>query len=227
MGNDLLRYFGFPLFAVAVVVAAFFVTNSRVFAEIRKGTYQALHDATVQQNITVTQYMNLITTRLELIGENYGEAEPKELIEALQAALEKDVGSVETGYANVQGDLIFSDSAVRSVKTEDWFQKSRAGKTVISIVNQSIQDEQADVRISAPVRSEKRISGVLFIILDGEKINHLFQTLAYDGAAFSFILDARGEILFLESGKGFAHQHHSIYDLVNDTSLVKATRWKC
>ena len=56
-------------------------------------------------------------------------------------------------------------------------------------------------------------------ILDGERINHLFQTLAYDGAAFSFILDARGEILFLESGKGFAHQHHSVYDLVNDTSL--------
>ena len=62
----------------------------------------ALHDATVQQNITVTQYMNLITTRIELIGENYGDAQPKELVEALRTALEKNAGSVEAGYADMQ-----------------------------------------------------------------------------------------------------------------------------
>ena len=45
--KNLLRYFGFPLAAGAVMLCAFFLLQAQVVKEIRKGTYQILMGASV------------------------------------------------------------------------------------------------------------------------------------------------------------------------------------
>ena len=50
--KNLLRYFGFPLAAGAVIILVFFLLQGQVVREIRKGTYQVLVD-TARQHASV------------------------------------------------------------------------------------------------------------------------------------------------------------------------------
>lgn len=217
--SELARYFGFPLFAVVVVVIAFFATNRQIEAEIHKGTFQILQDSSRTQRNELERYVDRLTTRIELIAAHDSEIGPAATCTALRNEMRGIATDVRVGYANKNGLLLFGDENGIIVKNEDWFNKSLAGKTAVITASFDEDGGPANVRISARVQPENGATGVLFATLDGVNFAKLLETQAYQGAAFSVVIDSEGTVLFTEGKESLFESGSNVFDVVNDQTL--------
>lgn len=217
--KELLRYFGYPLAAAGVMVLAFFLLQGQIVKEIQKGTYQILIDAARQQSITLGRYVDLLSARVHLIADYDADTGPNTLVESLRTELKDDAVDVEIGYANPMGDLLYSDQTQKNVASESWFQQSLAGETLVTTGSQNTDDGLTDVRVSAHVNTHSGVRGVLFSTLSNRNFSGLLKTLAYEGAANSFVSDATGVILFVENGLDDVRVGMRVKELINDQSL--------
>jgi diguanylate cyclase (GGDEF)-like protein len=219
--KELLRYFGYPLAAAGVMMLAFFLLQGQIVKEIQKGTYQILIDAARQQSITLGRYVDLLAARVHLIADYDADTGPNTIVESLRTELRDDAVDLEVGYANPMGDLLYSDQTQKNVASETWFQQSLAGKTLVTTGSQNVDDGLTDVRVSAHVNTHSGVRGVLFSTLSNRNFSGLLKTLAYEGAANSFVSDATGVILFVENGLDDVRVGMRVKELINDQSLGK------
>ena len=217
--KELLRYFGYPLAAAGVMVLAFFLLQGQIVKEIQKGTYEILIDAARQQSITLEGYVDLLAARVHLIADYDADTGPNTLVESLRTELRDDAKDVEIGYANPMGDLLYSDQTEMNVASTTWFRRSLAGETIITTGTQNEDDGLTDVRVSAGVNTRSGVHGVLFTTLSNQNFSGLLRTLAYEGAANTFVCDATGTILFVEHGMDFVRAGERVRTYINDQSL--------
>ncbi|MDD4310909.1 MAG: hypothetical protein PHW41_00310 [Eubacteriales bacterium] len=219
--KNLLRYFGFPLAAAGVLTLAFILLQGQIVNEIRKGTYQILTDAVRQQTIVLERYVDLLETRVQLIANYDADTGPKTLVESLRTELANEAVEVEIGYANPTGELLYSDQTQANVGSEAWFMQSLAGKTVVSIGTQTVNDGLMDLRVSAYVNTHSGVRGVLFATIGNRNFSGLLSTLAYEGAANTFVSNTAGEILFVENGMRYLKAGENIEAYLGDFVLGK------
>ena len=217
--KELLRYFGFPLAAAGVMVLAFFLLQGQIVKEIRKGTYEILIDSARQQSITLERYVDALATRVHLIADYDADAGPNTLVESLRTELRDEAVDAEIGFANQMGDLLHSDQLERNVFSEAWFQQSLSGETLITTATQNKDDGLIDLRVSANVNTRSGVRGVLFVTLSNRNFSGLLHTLAYDGAANTFVCDATGTILFVEDSIQCVQVGKGVRSYINDRSL--------
>jgi diguanylate cyclase (GGDEF)-like protein/PAS domain S-box-containing protein len=219
--RELLRYFGYPLFAVAVVVVAFLATQKQVFVEIQKGTYQILQDATLYQRITIEKYIHILSMRTELIAQRDSSSGPAALVDLLKIELLNDAQDAKAGFADTQGNLLYGNFETGNIGSQSWFLRSLGGETVVSLTAQDEIGNPGDLIISAHARTNNGAGGVLFTTLGGMNIARLLETHAYNDMAYSFVCDSAGNILFAENKLNLLVPSGSIYDLINDQTLAK------
>ncbi len=219
--KNLLRYFGFPLAAGAVIILVFFLLQGQVVREIRKGTYQVLVDTARQQSIALERYVELLEMRVQLIADYDADTGPLTLVESLHTALKDEAVEVEAGYANAAGNLIYSDQLKDYVGSEEWFLESLAGKTFVTAATQNVDDGLQDVLVSAKVDTQTGVRGVLFATFGNRNFSGLLKTLAYEGAASTFVSDGKGNILFVEDGTQTMQVGERVKAYINDYALGK------
>lgn len=217
--KDLLRYFGYPLAAAGVMLIAFFALQSQIVKEIHKGTNEILVDSARQQTISMERYLDNLTTHVELVADYDADTGPNTLVESLRTVLKDTAADVEIGYANPMGDLLYSDQNEYNVASEDWFQQSLDGETVLTMGTQNEDDGLLDVRISANVNTKSGVHGVLFATLSNRNFTSQLKTLAYEGQAYSFLSDNTGLILFKEDGLDFIKTGALVKTYINDKVL--------
>ena len=222
--GDLLRYFGFPLFAVAIVLIAFLGINRQVMSEIRIGTYQTLLDATRYQRTAIEKYVHLVTTRAELIADHENSSDASELVKTLQTELQRDATNVKAGFANADGTVVYGSFPITDVSQEDWFIRSMQGETLLAETTQEIQTNQQNIIVSARAYTVGGADGVLFAELDGQNISSLMETHAYDDEAYSLICDSKGIVVFSELKPGIVTRNGNIFQWINDQTLEKGTK---
>ncbi len=216
---ELIQYFWGPFVAIVIVIVVFLVTRSEINTEIQKGTYQSLQDSTMQQRVTVSRYIDLLAARTALIAEYDSDTGPNTLVESLRTELHESVNSMEIGFANESGDLLYSDQAIRRVADQDWFSRSLVGETLVSLASQNLLDEQVDVLVSTPVHTSSGVNGVLFVTIDGREIAKIIQTLTYDADAMSVICDSKGVVLFCEAKLEDKLLGKSVFDFAEQISM--------
>ena len=216
---ELVKYFGFSIISVVVLVVAFLLTSENISKEIHKAAYRSLQDSTMQQHVTISRYIDLLATRTTLIAQYDRDTGPNTLVESLRTELHESINSMEIGFANASGDLLYSDQNIHNVADQDWFTRSLAGETLISLGSQNLVDEQVDVIVSAPVNTSNGVNGVLFVTIDGREIAKIIQTLTYDGEAMTVICDSQGVILFCEARLDDKLLGKSVFDYAGKISL--------
>ena len=217
--SELARYFGFPLFAVVVVVIAFFATNRQIEAEIHNGTFQILQDSSRTQRNELERYIDRLTTRINLIAVHDSELGPAAICAALRDEMRGIATDVRVGYASKNGLLLFGENNGIIVRNEDWFNKSIGGKSAVVTASFDEDGGPANLRISTRVQPENGSTGVLFATLGGDNFAKLLDTQAYQGAAFSAVIDSEGTVLFTEGKESLLISGASVFDVVNDQTL--------
>ena len=218
---ELLKYFGFSIISVVVLIVAFLILSNNISKEILKTTYQVLEDSTRQERAAFQKYIDLLAARTKLIAEYEADTGPNTLVESIRTELRESVQSLEIGFANQEGYLLYSDQTKINVSSEVWFPESIGGEPQLALTSQNKPDAQVDLLISAPVHSANGINGVLFVTIDGREVANMIQTLAYDGKASSVICDSEGTVLFCEARLNDDLIGKSVFDYAGQISMQK------
>ena len=222
--REFLRYFGFAIFSVGVVLIAFIGINRQVRSEIRTGTYQTLLDAARYQRTAIEKYAHLVTIRAKLIADHERSSSASELVDALQLELQRDAKNVKAGFADTEGNVLYGDFTSMRVSSEDWFQRSMLGETLMAVIDPSTETNQQNMIISTRAYTVGGANGVLFAEMDGQNVSGLLETHAYDDEAFSLICDSKGIIIFSELKPGIFTRNGYIFDWINDNTLEKGIK---
>jgi len=215
----LVRYFGFTIISVIVLVAAFLVSSRNISSQIQMLTDQTLKDSTRQGSISIQKYVGLILAQTTLIAEHNAHHGKKEMVEELRAELKSNVFSAEIGFADADGNLIYSDQPKTNVAGEEWFQQSESGEERVFLFSRDANKVQRDLLISAPVHTSDGFLGVLFVTIDGSEIAKRIETQAYGGRAMSIICDSEGTMLFLEPKLSGAALGNSVFDFAGSIKM--------
>lgn len=219
----LVRYFGFTIISVIVLIAAFLVSSRNIASQIQTGTDQTLKDATRQGSVSIQKYVGLILAQTTLIAEHNAHHEAKEMVDELRAELKSNVFSAEIGFANADGNLIYSDQPKINVTGDDWFQRSKSGEEQVFLFSRDASKIQKDLLISAPVHTSDGFLGVLFVTIEGSEIANRINTQAYGGKAASIICDSEGTILFVEPKLSGASLGNSVFDFAGSVKMHEKT----
>ena len=219
----LVRYFGFTIISVVVLVAAFLVTNRNIAVQIQSVTDQALMDSTRQESASIQKYIGLIVAQTTLIAQHQADHGAKALVESLRSELKSSVLSAEIGFANAYGYLIYSDQPKINVAGNEWFTRSKSGKEQVFLFSRNANEKQIDLLISAPVYSSDGFLGVLFVTISGTEIASRINTQAYGGEAKSIICDSKGTILFIEPKLSGVSIGDSVFDSAGTVNLHERT----
>ena len=220
---DLVRYFGFTIIAVVVLVAAFLVTSRNISSQIQTVTDQALKDSTRQESASIQKYVGLIIAQTTLIAEHNADHGAKVIVEALRSELKSNVLSAEIGFANKYGYMIYSDQPKINVAGDEWFIQSKNGEEQVFVFSRDASKAQKDLLISAPVYSSEGFLGVLFVTIDGSEIASRINTQAYGGKAISIICDSEGTVLFIEPGLGGSSLGNRVFDFAGSVKMHERT----
>jgi len=220
---ELVRYFGFTIIAVVVLFADFLIVSESISAEIHKSTFQILEDSAQRQRTEFQRFFDLVATRTALIAQHETQTGPREMVALLREELRDSAYSIQTGFANLEGDLFDSDQPGTNVSGEAWFQQSRSQTTTqfFLVPRDTEGGVQTDVIVSAPAYSQDEVSGVLFVTIDGNEIANKIETLAYDEKAVSAICDSGGKVLFCESHLIGMLEGGSVFDYTKQVSMQK------
>ncbi len=219
----LVRYFGFTIISVVVLVAAFLVTNRNIALQIQTVTDQALKDSTRQESASIQKHVGLIVAQTTLIAQHQADHGAKALVESLRSELKSSVLSAEIGFANAYGYLIYSDQPKINVAANEWFTRSKSGEEQVFLFSRDANKMQKDLLISAPVYSSDDFLGVLFVTISGTEIASRINTQAYGGEAKSIICDSKGTILFIEPKLSGASIGNSVFDFAGSVKMHERT----
>lgn len=219
----LVRYFGFTIISVIVLIAAFLVSSRNISSQIQTVTDQTLKDSTRQGSVSIQKYVGLILAQTTLIAEHNAHHGAKEMVEELRAELKSNVFSAEIGFADADGYLTYGDQPKTNVAGEEWFQQSKSGEERIFLFSRDATKVQRDLLISAPVQTSDGFLGVLFVTIDGSEIANRIETQAYSGRAMSIICDSEGTMLFLERKLSGASLGNSVFDFAGSIKMHEKT----
>ena len=222
--GEILRYFGFAIFAVGVVLIAFIGINRQVTSEIRAGNYQTLMDAARYQQTAIERYAHLVKTRAKLIADHESSSGANALVDALQLELERDAKNVKVGFADIAGNVLYGKYSSTKVSSEDWFIRSMKGETLLTEINKGADTNQQNMIVSTRACTVGGADGVLFAVLDGQNISGLLETHAYDDEAFSVVCDSMGIVVFSELKPGIITRNGNVFQWVNDNTLEKGIK---
>jgi len=220
---DLVRYFGFTIIAVVVLIVAFLLTSKNIASQIQTVTDQALKDSTRQECASIQKYIGLIIAQTTLIAQHQAEHGARALVESLRSELKSNVFSAEIGFANAYGYLVYSDQPKINVAGDEWFTKSKNAEEQVFLFSRDASKVQKDFLVSTPVYSSDGFLGVLFATIDGSEIANRINTQAYGGKAMSIICDSEGTILFIEPKLSGAPLGIRVFDFAGSVKMHEKT----
>ena len=220
---ELLKYFGFTIISVVVLIVAFLLTSKNIASQIQTVTDQALKDSARQGSVSIQKYVGLIIAQTTLIAQHQAEHGARALVESLRSELKSNVFSAEIGFANAYGYLIYSDQPKINVAGDEWFAKSKNAEEQVFLFSRDASKVQKDLLVATPVYSSDGFLGVLFVTIGGSELANRISTQAYDGKVASIICDSEGTILFVEPKLSGIYLGNSVFDFAGSVNMHERT----
>jgi len=128
---------------------------------------------------------------------------------------------IRLSIADRQGNLWASDGNTVNIRDRDYFQKSIAGKSVVSNLLTSKIDGQIVVIFAVPVYVDGRISSILSGVYKGEELSKITDGFRLGEEGNSFIIDQSGKIIAHDDRNLVYRQFNPIDESRRDQTLKK------
>ncbi|SHH14203.1 methyl-accepting chemotaxis sensory transducer with Cache sensor [Thermosyntropha lipolytica DSM 11003] len=154
------------------------------------------------------------------------EATLEEKLKALQNEQKRaeSLGFKQFGLADRQGNAILNDGKTANVADRDYFKEALQGKTYYSSSIVSKVDNSVVFVVATPVRhyATGEIIGVLFGVIDGEKLSQLVSSISYGRTGYAFAVDGTGKFIADKNRERVINQENYIEMAKTDPSLAPA-----
>lgn len=131
----------------------------------------------------------------------------------------KRTGSIKMGYADIDGNILYTDGEKGNIKNTEYFQKSISGENYIAdpIVN---KDKTAmTMTYSVPVNKNDSVIGVLVSVRDGLELSEMIKKIAFGKTGSAYMINSKSvSIAYMDKSMPL-NQYNSIKEAEKNPSL--------
>lgn len=170
---------------------------------------------------TVQASLDSHLNSMEIIAQTIGIANidtPEKQMAILQAEAKRN-GSIKMGYADANGNILYTDGEKSNIKDTIYFQKSISGENYIDdpVVN---KDKTAmTIAYSVPIKKNNSVIGVLVSVRDGLELSEMIKKIAFGKTGSAYMINSKSNSIAYMDKSMPLNQYNSIKEAEKDPSL--------
>lgn len=143
---------------------------------------------------------------------------PDKIMSILIAEVERNK-SLKMGYADVNGNIIYTDGEQNNIKDNYYFKKSISGENFVDdpIVNEN--KTAMTIVYSVPIKNGDSIIGVLVSVRDGMELSELIKKISFGKTGSAYMINSQSNSIAFRDPSMPLNQYNSIKEAEKDSSL--------
>ena len=173
---------------------AYFIAKDSLINSSKEMLLNKALDSANLVNAQIKSYTNSIETLgiIELIANpESNEREKLDLLTKERVSLE----FTRIGLSDTEGNLILDNGKKLNIREEDYFKIAKSGKSYFSEPTRNDATEEVDIIISAPVKYENRITGVIVGFKPAKDFYNLTENIRVGEKGFAFVLNDEADVI--------------------------------
>lgn len=135
------------------------------------------------------------------------------------------LGFAKMGIADLDGTLKFTSGITDDILSQEYFQKAKAGKTVMSDPMKSTTNGMRVVMLTCPIyNSEGGVSGVLVAVLNSLELSQIVTDIKYGKLGYAYMLDSKGNIIAHPDTQLVINNFNTQDEVKKDASLIDLSK---
>lgn len=128
-------------------------------------------------------------------------------------------GSIKMGYADVDGNILYTDGQKTNIKKTASFQKSISGENYIADPVVNTDKTAMTMTYSVPIKKNNSVVGVLVSVRDGLELSEMIKKIAFGKTGSAYMINSKSvSIAFMDKSMPL-NQYNSIKEAEKNPSL--------
>lgn len=197
-------------------IISYINASNALVANIAKTLPQIATQAsnTVQANLD--NQLNSMEVTAKVVSLNNDS--PDKIMSILTAEVERNK-SLKMGYADVNGNITYTDGAQNNIKDSSYFKKSISGENFVD--DPIVNDNKTAMTMvySVPIKNGDSIIGVLVSVRDGMELSELIKKISFGKTGSAYMINSQSNSIAFRDSSMPLNQYNSIKEAEKDPSL--------
>lgn len=160
-------------------------------------------------------YVQAIATRSEIVDNDLS---VEQKLDSLSSIIEEQK-YIKIGIADVNGDIIFSNSTQTDISEREYFQKALEGTANISDPLMSATEGKIVVIYAVPILQKGEVTGVLTVTADSNEISNIVSSVTFGETGKAFMINAQGVKIAHYNNELVVNMDNDLENVKNDSSI--------
>lgn len=218
MKTKLILLIGFMVLVLDVSLGVLFYYNAK--NSLVSNISKTLPQIAIQASNTVQSKLDGHIENLQGIAVMVGEPDMTQAqIEKYLKEENEAMGSVWLGYASLDGKAYFQDGTSKDISGEDYFNRAKAGESVIEDPVVAEDKKTMTMTYAVPVKNNGTITGVLISVRDGMELSEMIKTIQFGTTGSAYMINSKSESIAYKDSSMPLNRYNSIEEAKKDPSL--------
>lgn len=143
---------------------------------------------------------------------------PDKLMTILKSEVKRN-GSIKMGYADVNGNITYTNGEQGNIKDTTYFKKSISGENFID--DPVVNDNKTAMTMvySVPIKNDNSIVGVLVSVRDGMELSEMIKKISFGKTGSAYMINSKSNSIAYKDSSMPLNQYNSIKEAEKDPSL--------
>ncbi|WP_236897709.1 MULTISPECIES: methyl-accepting chemotaxis protein [Clostridium] len=143
---------------------------------------------------------------------------PDKLMTILKAEAKRN-GSIKMGYADMNGNIIYTTGEQTNIKDTTYFKKSMSGENFINDPEVNEDKTAMTMVYSVPIKNDDSIIGVLVSVRDGMELSEMIKKISFGETGSAYMINSQSNSIAYKDSSMPLNQYNSIKEAEKDPSL--------
>ncbi|WP_234121883.1 methyl-accepting chemotaxis protein [Clostridium hydrogenum] len=129
-------------------------------------------------------------------------------------------GSIKIGYANLDGEIYYTDGTSENIKDTTYFQKALSGDTYITDPVVADDKKSISMEYAVPIKSNNSVTGVLVSVRDALELSDMIKKISFGKTGSAYMINSKSESIAYKDKSMPLNKYNSIEEAKKDPSLA-------
>ncbi|NRT28772.1 methyl-accepting chemotaxis protein [Clostridium beijerinckii] len=197
-------------------IVSYINASNALISNIKK----TLPEIAIQASNTVQANLDNQLNSLEVTAKtaSLSNDTPDKLMTILKAEAKRN-GSIKMGYADMNGNIIYTTGEQTNIKDTTYFKKSMSGENFINDPEVNEDKTAMTMVYSVPIKNDDSIIGVLVSVRDGMELSEMIKKISFGETGSAYMINSQSNSIAYKDSSMPLNQYNSIKEAEKDPSL--------
>ena len=181
---------------------------------------KTLPEIAIQSSNTVQAYLDNQLNSMEVTAKvaSLSNDSQEKLMTILKAEAKRN-GSIKMGYADINGNITYTNGEQANIKDTIYFKKSIIGESFINDPEVNSGKTEMTMIYSVPIKNDNSIVGVLVSVRNGMELSDMIKKISFGNTGSAYMINSQSNSIAYKDPSMPLNQYNSIKEAEKDPSL--------